>query len=78
MNSMSVACFFFDAKQKKKMAWASMNDAILRIATSSINSKITKFLLAGFIDGDGTFSTNKFVCHVIFFFCFAWKKITSN
>ena len=28
---------------------------------SSINSKITKFWLAGFIDGDGTFSTNKFV-----------------
>ena len=37
------------------------------IATSSINSKITKFWLAGFIDGDGTFSTNKFVCHVFFF-----------
>lgn len=30
---------------------------------SSINSniKITRFWLAGFIDGDGTFSTNKFV-----------------
>lgn len=28
---------------------------------SSINSKITKFWLTGFIDGHGTFSTNKFV-----------------
>ena len=40
-----------------------MNDMSGKWIPSSINSKIkiTKFWLAGFIDGDGSFSTNKFV-----------------
>ena len=40
-----------------------MNNMSGKWIPSSINSKIkiTKFWLAGFIDGDGTFSTNKFV-----------------
>lgn len=38
-----------------------MNNMSGKWIPSSINIKITKFLFAGFMDGHGTFSTNKFV-----------------